>query len=87
METAQENDFDATMQLIEDFSFGFKPMHIKPLHHAPIVHKLSHQHLKIRFWEVEADREIQGAMTVEEIKKYPFPIVIHNFMEEHWAEV
>lgn len=87
LETAQENDFEETVRLIEDFSFGFKPIHIKPLHHNLIVHKLSHQHLKIRFWEVEADCEIQGAMTVEEIKKYPFPVVIHNFMEEHWADV
>lgn len=87
METAQESDFEAAMRLIEDFPFGFKPIHIKPLHHNPIVHKLSHQHLQIRFWEVEAHCEIPGAMTVAEIKKYPFPIVIHNFMEEHWAEV
>lgn len=87
METVQESDFDATLRLIEDFSFGFKPMHIKPLHHAPIVHKLSHQHLHIRFWEVETNETIPGAIQVEELKKFPFPIVIHNFMEEHWAEV
>jgi len=86
LETAQENDFNTMIQLIEEFSFGFTPMYIKPLHQNPIVHKLSHQHLQIRFWEVETNQEIQGGMSVGEIKKYPFPIVIHNFIEEHWAD-
>lgn len=87
LETAQEDDFDSIYQSIEKFSSGFKPTHIKPLHHSPIVHKLSHQHLNIRFWEVETDQKVPDAISVGEIKKYPFPIVIHNFMEEHWADM
>ncbi|UOK42903.1 MULTISPECIES: A/G-specific adenine glycosylase [Flavobacterium] len=87
LETAQEDDFDSIYQSIEKFSSDFKPTHIKPLHHSLIVHKLSHQHLNIRFWEVETDQKLSYAMSVGEIKKYPFPIVIHNFIEEHWADV
>lgn len=87
VETEKECGFDETVQKIEVFPFDFKPGHIKPLHHNPIVHKLSHQHLQICFWEVETDLEVPDAISVGEIKKYPFPIVIHNFMEEHWADV
>ncbi|ESU28965.1 A/G-specific adenine glycosylase [Flavobacterium limnosediminis JC2902] len=86
VETFQEVGFDETFRLIEEFSSHFKPKHIRPLQHNFILHKLSHQHLQIRFWEVETDQELQDGMTVEEIRKYPFPIVIHNFMEEHWAD-
>lgn len=87
LETAQESDFEETVRLIEDFSFGFKPIHIRPLHHNAIIHKLSHQHLHIRFWEVETEEKIREALPSEDLKKYPFPVVIHNFMEEHWADV
>lgn len=85
LETNSDTDFQEAMQLIEQFSFGFAPKNIKPLHHKAIIHKLSHQHLNIRFWEVEAEEKVKEALAVAEIKKYPFPIVLHNFMEEHWA--
>lgn len=87
LETLHEVDFEEAIRLITRHPFGFKPKNIKPLHHDAIIHKLSHQHLHIRFWEVEADETIREALQIENIKKYPFPIVIHNFMEEHWADV
>lgn len=87
LETLQEVDFEEAVRLIALHPFGFTPKNIRPLHHNEIIHKLSHQHLHIRFWQVEADAIVQEALGVEELKKYPFPIVIHNFMEEHWADV
>nr|WP_294936138.1 A/G-specific adenine glycosylase [uncultured Flavobacterium sp.] len=85
LETNSEVSYEEAVGLIEQFPFGFTPKNIKPLHHNKILHKLSHQHLNIRFWEVETEEKVKDALTVTEIKKYPFPIVIHNFMEEHWA--
>lgn len=64
---------------------GFVPKSITLLHPERILHKLSHQHLSIRFWEVEADIALPNAITKEEAMKFPFPIVIHNFMEKHWG--
>ncbi|WP_339611911.1 A/G-specific adenine glycosylase [uncultured Planktosalinus sp.] len=46
----------------------------------PIHHKLSHQHLHIRFWILYTD-EINIGYPISEIQKYPVPIVIHNFIE------
>lgn len=87
LETLDEVDLDEAIRLITQHPFGFTPKHIKPLHHNAIIHKLSHQQLHIRFWEVEVDKTIEGALPIEDLKKYPFPVVIHNFMEEHWADV
>lgn len=87
LETLHEVDFDEAVRLIAQHSFGFIPKDIKPLHHNAIIHKLSHQHLHIRFWEVATDVIVQDALKIETLKKYPFPVVIHNFMEEHWAGV
>lgn len=49
-----------------------------------IVHKLSHQHLHIRFWEAVAAHPVQGAVAPTALNNYPFPIVIHNFITGHW---
>lgn len=64
---------------------GFVPKNITLLTKEVIVHKLSHQHLYIRFWEVATNESVEGAMAVDMLKDFPFPIVIHNFMENHWS--
>ncbi|WP_159022436.1 A/G-specific adenine glycosylase [Formosa sp. L2A11] len=46
-----------------------------------IVHKLSHQHLYTRFWIVELDTNLDGAIPVSEIEDFPVPILIGNFIE------
>ena len=50
----------------------------------PIVHKLSHQHLSIRFWEVSVKGELVNGMNYEDLVRYPFPIVIINFIEKEY---
>ena len=47
-----------------------------------IVHKLSHQHLHIKFWKVKVNGTIKNAISSETMKTFPFPIVIHNFIEK-----
>ena len=64
-------------------SLCFTPQSITLLSDT-VIHKLSHQHLHIRFWEVETNATIKGAMQRDEIKQFPFPIVVHNFIEKHW---
>lgn len=48
------------------------------------VHKLTHQHLHIRFWKIQVDGLIKNGITVDDAKKHPFPIVIHNFLEQNF---
>ena len=75
---------DEMEEIIKNYeSLGFEPQNITLLSDT-VIHKLSHQHLHIRFWEALADTEVEGAMQRDEIKQYPFPIVVHNFIEKHW---
>ncbi len=46
-----------------------------------IVHKLSHQHLHTKFWIVEEIVELQQGIAVSELKKYPVPVLIAEFMK------
>lgn len=72
--------------LIEDVSgLGFVPQNVKLLTPDVIVHKLSHQHLHINFWEIKTDKVIEGAVAPKEAQALPFPIVIYKFIEQHWV--
>lgn len=84
LETETLVSSNAAKELIDNFEgFNFTPITTTLLTNT-IVHKLSHQHLHIRFWEVATNTPVEGATDREFIKQYPFPIVIHNFIEKHW---
>jgi A/G-specific adenine glycosylase len=85
LETESLTDEAETAALIQQFnSLGFAPKQATLLHPDVIIHKLSHQKLHIRFWEVVTTAALPEAIDIEAVKSYPFPIVIHNFIEKHW---
>ena len=47
-----------------------------------IVHKLSHQHLYTKFWIIEAEHKKGEPIHLSEVKKYPLPTLISNFVNE-----
>ncbi|MEM6517540.1 MAG: A/G-specific adenine glycosylase [Bacteroidota bacterium] len=47
-----------------------------------IIHKLSHQHLYTKFWIVELKQINKPSIRISEVKDYPTPILISNFVEE-----
>jgi len=79
------SDTDA-LELIKEYKgFGVVPKQVILVQDV-VIHKLSHQHLHIRFWEVAIDEEVKGAVSADVLKAYPFPIVIHNFIEKYWSK-
>jgi A/G-specific adenine glycosylase len=49
-----------------------------------VIHKLSHQHLHIKFWEVEVEGVLPDPVSSAQIRSFPVPIVLHNFIEKRW---
>jgi A/G-specific adenine glycosylase len=47
-----------------------------------IIHKLTHQHLHIQFFKAKINDVLVEAIPQNQVKKMPFPIVIHNFLEK-----
>lgn len=47
-----------------------------------VLHKLSHQHLNIKFYTIEIEDAINKGYTFTEVKQLPVPIVLHNFIEK-----
>ena len=46
-----------------------------------IIHKLSHQHLYTKFWIIEMDELPVKGISLSEIKEFPVPVLLANFME------
>lgn len=85
IETVAEVSLNEAVSLIEDkYAPHIIQGGIKLLNADKIVHKLSHQHLSIHFWEVSLNTVIEGGLTPLSAKAYPYPIVIYNFMDKHW---
>ena len=48
----------------------------------PVIHKLSHQKLHINFFEVRVTSNLENGILLNSIDKFPFPVVIFNFLEK-----
>ncbi|MEO8516459.1 MAG: A/G-specific adenine glycosylase, partial [Flavobacterium sp.] len=48
-----------------------------------IIHKLTHQHLHIKFWKINQNTIFENGLDFESLNKFPFPIVLHNFIENN----
>ncbi len=82
IETVAEEDFEFVSKAISEATYFDNPiMSMRACNGESKVHKLSHQHLYIKFWEVKVKGKVVNGITKENLKQYPFPIVIHNFIE------
>ncbi|MFP9097864.1 A/G-specific adenine glycosylase [Flavobacterium sp. RHBU_24] len=71
--------------LIQSYTgLGFMPETITLINAEPVIHKLSHQKLHIRFWAVSTSKTLPEAVDTQHLKTIPLPIVLHNFAERHW---
>jgi len=83
LETDKAEDFETVIQQInQNFFHENKIESLMEYNQESIIHKLSHQHLHIKFWKASLKGIIQNGVDLETAKKFPFPIVIHNFIQE-----
>ena len=57
------------------------PQSVVRFNTKPLVHKLSHQHLRVTFWILHLDELPEPSIPVSEMHSYPVPVLIANFME------
>jgi A/G-specific adenine glycosylase len=83
IETDKVEDFDCISRYIQKNFFQENEI-VSLLEYNPesIIHKLSHQHLHIKFWKANLKGVVENGINFEAVKTFPFPIVIHNFIEE-----
>ncbi|TRX38552.1 A/G-specific adenine glycosylase [Flavobacterium sp. ZT3R18] len=83
IETDTVEDFDCISTYIQkDFFQENEIVSLLEYNSESIIHKLSHQHLHIKFWKASLKGVVENGINLETVKTFPFPIVIHNFIEE-----
>ncbi|MGL2965641.1 A/G-specific adenine glycosylase [Flavobacterium sp. XGLA_31] len=83
LETDTPETDTAVLELIQRQSFvSNNILEIHLCNPESLVHKLSHQHLNIKFWKIKVAGKIKNGNSWESVKKMPFPIVIFNFIEK-----
>jgi A/G-specific adenine glycosylase len=83
IETDKVEDFEYVYgQVQENFFKDNELVGFVGYNEESIIHKLSHQHLYIKFWKVSLKGVVENGINNEDLKTFPFPIVIHNFIEK-----
>ena len=83
IETEKEEDFNfITGQIQSDYFKENTIISILEDNDKSIIHKLSHQHLHIKFWKVNLNGSIENGINKALLRTFPFPIVIYNFIEK-----
>ena len=57
-----------------------EPHNLVLLENETIIHKLTHQHLHIKFWKINLKSSYEKGLDYEQLNQFPFPIVLHNFI-------
>lgn len=81
VETPGVTDYEDIYGLIPE---GNPIVCVSEVNARSIVHKLSHQHLHIKFWEVRVEGVLANSVSPNDIHNFPVPIVLHNFIENRW---
>lgn len=78
LETENLETDTSVLKLINQNYTDITEIHL--LESNSILHKLTHQHLQIKFWRIKQDLIFENGLNFEQLNQFPFPIVIHNFI-------
>jgi len=83
IETKKSIDYDVLIENLDFNKFiGNQDFSLQLLTQNDIVHKLTHQHLNIKFWLLQVPEFNKNTISWDSLVTLPFPIVIHNFVTE-----
>ena len=83
LETTEIVNFNFVAKAVQDDIFSQYTINsIEECSDATLIHKLSHQHLHIQFWKIQIKELIENGINKHDLKTFPFPIVIYNFIEK-----
>lgn len=84
VETVTEVDFETISNTVQEKPFiENKITSISELNTTSQLHKLSHQHLYIKFWKVNVQGILENGLDYKSVLSFPFPIVLYNFAEKN----
>lgn len=85
LETEKDDTIQNLLELIQNQNFVNNTIDTLELWNSEtLIHKLSHQHLYIKFWKIKVNGTIENGIDCISASELPYPIVIYNFIEKEW---
>jgi len=85
LETEKDDTIQKLLELIQNQNFVNNTIDTLELWNSEtLIHKLSHQHLYIKFWKIKVNGTIENGIDCKSASELPYPIVIYNFIEKEW---
>ncbi|MFZ4670478.1 MAG: A/G-specific adenine glycosylase [Flavobacterium sp.] len=85
LETEKDDKIQNLLELIQNQNFVNNTIDTLELWNSEtLIHKLSHQHLYIKFWKIKVNGTIENGIDCKSASELPYPIVIYNFIEKEW---
>jgi A/G-specific adenine glycosylase len=82
IETSAVIEYDAFLKEVSNQSLFEEIFDLSLYNDRPIVHKLSHQHIYTQFWIATTNEKLKDEIPLSELKNYPVPVLIANFIKE-----
>jgi A/G-specific adenine glycosylase len=83
IETDKEEDFDLILSRIQKSQFlSNRIVSLSLMNPESKIHKLTHQRLHIKFWQVKMAGEIEKGINYKSLITFPFPVAIFDFIEK-----
>ena len=83
IETERELKLKSFSRTLEDSAVKITSVDTTLFNDKPIVHKLSHQHLYVKFWIVKVKQIDTEAVSIAKLQKFPVPVLIENFLKAY----
>jgi A/G-specific adenine glycosylase len=82
IETEKE---ESISYVTDEINVRFADLHIDSVsfYDEKILHKLSHQHLNLRFFKIKINQKLSNSLPISSLNQYPFPIVLIKFVEKY----
>jgi A/G-specific adenine glycosylase len=77
-------ELELTVDMARPFIGSAEISRISGYGFTQVNHKLTHQHLNIRFWRIIVKGRVENSVGITELKSFPFPIVIYNYIESEF---
>ncbi|MCL4123390.1 UNVERIFIED_CONTAM: hypothetical protein GTU68_027811 [Idotea baltica] len=84
IETENEINITTLIEMEEFHKMIIEKSEIILYNKTPIIHKLSHQHLSVKFWIIKTEQRLKNSTLISNFEQYPVPSLIHKFAESYF---
>ncbi len=81
LESENELDIEEVEKRLPQILGDLEILRVSQTGHETKVHKLTHQHLYAKFWEIRMSAPLDNGIPLKELPRYPVPVLLAEFIK------